>query len=102
VTKLIVQVATKQIRLPVPEVTSQGYDVPPDIAQLIHDCWDSDPALRPDFEDITPRLEEAIIEAPDRLPKFKFDRPRRPGSVEGKAAPLLAQDDGGPTLLYSK
>jgi serine/threonine protein kinase len=102
VTKLIVQVATEELRLPVPEITSIGLRVPLDIAQLIRECFNSDPTERPDFEDITPRLEEAISEAPEKIapPTPESAGPAKPSAAQGSGAPLLA--DGGPTLLYAK
>lgn len=45
-----IQVTTKNLRPTIPP------DLDPDVTRLIQDCWDTDPARRPSFDDVVKEL----------------------------------------------
>ncbi len=52
-----VQVYSKGLRPNIPEYCPKEY------AQLIRECWDTDPTKRPSFQDIVKRLEAMLGDA---------------------------------------
>ena len=70
-------------------------ELPPGLEQLVQDCWNEEPALRPAFTEIVVRLERLRTQSLDdeRLEKKSLSSPRTPSKERRKKKPTKVEEE---------
>lgn len=86
--QLMYQIANEGLRPSIEEL-------PPGLEQLVQDCWNEEPTLRPAFTEIVVRLERLRTQSLDdeRLEKKSLSSPRTPNKERRKRKPAKPAEE---------